>query len=131
MSSTAVDPRSLGADDLVAELARLETEVNRLQARQLDVINALDESLRRSAFELDRDWTVEEISAALRISPSWAADRLGFARELQRMPRLFELLRAGAITFMHARNAAREMLQLDQEQVDAVLDRVLERAVEQ
>ncbi|HJQ42662.1 MAG TPA: DUF222 domain-containing protein, partial [Jatrophihabitantaceae bacterium] len=82
-------------------------------------------------FELDRDWTVEEIGAALRISSGWAADRLGFARELKRMPRLFELLRAGAVTFMHARNAAREMLQLDQEQVDAVLDRVLERATEQ
>ncbi|HJQ42615.1 MAG TPA: hypothetical protein VJ831_05995, partial [Jatrophihabitantaceae bacterium] len=91
MTSAAVDPRSLGADEIVARLVASEAAVNRIHAEQLDLINALDESLRRSAFELDRDWTVEEIGAALRISSGWAADRLGFARELKRMPRLFEL----------------------------------------
>ena len=131
MTSSAVDPRALSADEQIARLVALEGEINRLYAEQLDVINAIDDTARRSRHELDKTFVAEDIAAALRVSSMTAADRLGFARELRRMPRLFDLLRCGEVTVMHARVAARQTLLLpEREQVDAFLDRVLPKAMD-
>ena len=129
--SSAVDVRSLSMGDQLDHIAALEREINRLHAAQLEAINALDESARRSPFDPDKDWVIEDLAAALRLSSMTARDRLMFAREMRRMPRLADLLSRGEVTMMHARVAARETMALQRRQVDELLDRVLARAADQ
>ena len=131
MTSADVDPRSLSMAEQLDRVAALEREINRLHAAQLDTINAVDESSRRLAFEPDKDWVIDDLAAALRLSSVTARDRLMLARETRRMPRLVMLLRRGEVTMMHVRVAARETVALSGEQVKALLDRVLERAADQ
>ena len=129
--SSAVDLRALSMSRQLTELVRVERQINALHARQLDLINAIDDSARRSRFEMDKDFIAEDVAAALRLSSLTARDRLLFAREMRRMPRLLDLLHSGDITLMHARVCVKETLPLDAAQVDALLDRVLVRATEQ
>ena len=131
MTSLVSGLRSLGADEQLDRIVALEREINRLHAEQLAAITVFDETRRRSRFEMDKDFVAVDIAAALQLSPATGSDRLAFAREVARMPRLLALLHAGEVTMMHARVAARETYRLDRAQVDAVLDRVLPRATTQ
>jgi hypothetical protein len=131
MTSLVVDPRSLSDEqrlELLVELRRVAAEV---EARTLDVFNAMDEAAQRSPFELDKDWVAEDIAATCRISSNAAGEWLLFAREMKRMPGLLAMLLRGEITVMHARAAMRQALLLSDEQVAAFVERVAADALVQ
>lgn len=131
MSSSEIGARMRAIGVQLDRIAELERRINQLHAEQLEAINAFDEATQQFPFELDKNWVADDLAAALRLSTLTAQDRLLFARELQRMPRLLELMRRGEITMMHARVATRETVGLDRQQLDAVLDRVLDEATQQ
>jgi hypothetical protein len=78
------------------------------------------------------DYTREQVGAALRLSPGTAERRLAIARTLvDRLPATLELLRAGQITYLHARKLAEAVTPFDDQTTAKIEQRVLTRAAEQ
>jgi hypothetical protein len=77
---------------------------------------------------LAKDWTVEEVAAALRLSPGSARNRLAVARFVVGQAGLLALLRAGAVTLLHVVVAQRELRHCTREQTGQVLAGVAARA---
>src|SRR5579859_7992240 len=112
----------------VQRLVELERRVNALHAEQLELIAAMAAADEASADVLARDWTVEEIAAALRLSPGAARNRVAMARFAVAAPGLVQALRHGRVSLLHVLAAERELRHCTAEQVAVVVARVVERA---
>jgi Domain of unknown function (DUF222) len=61
------------------------------------------------------DYTREQVGAAVRLSPGTAERRLSIARTLaERLPATLDRLRAGRLTYLHARKLAEAVTAFDE-----------------
>lgn len=123
----------------VDELRAAQREIARLEARQLEIRARLMRVARRQLeraetseeYEFPIRSMVAEVASALRESPRTARARMEDAASLvQRLPRVHEALREGALQMAHAREihaAADRFDDID----DARLARFEERAIEE
>jgi hypothetical protein len=114
-------------------LVSLDARMARLHAEQVRVLAALaaDPPTVSLPGGDDRNWVVEDVSCALRLSPGLARARLAEAHELARLPEAVRSLGEGAITMAHARVLADATMGLDDATAVAVQQRVMGRAAEQ
>src|SRR5579859_7426871 len=131
MSSAVAWVAGLSPARRVERLVLLEARIARLQAEQLELIAAMASADEATADPLARDWTVEEIAAALRRSPGSARNRLAVARFVVSVPVLLAALRSGAVSLLQVLAAERELRHCNGEQRVAVVERVLPRAPSQ
>jgi hypothetical protein len=120
----AFDPAELGADERVVWLAGWERQGHWLAGRAQDGLVAVG-----GAAPSADDWAREEIAAAVRLSPGAAQLRLAVARELTgRLAATGAALRAGRISYPHARALADAVADLDDPAARDVQARVLPAA---
>jgi Domain of unknown function (DUF222) len=127
-----LDPDVLSDAGRINLLVAFERHIALLQAAQQQVLASLDgRALDWSGTKLI-DYTREQVGAALRLSPGTAERRLSIARALvERLPATLDLLRAGRLTYLHARKLAEAVTPFDDQTAAKVEARVLTRAAEQ
>ena len=129
---SAVDPARIDGAARIDLLVGLERQIAWLLAAQQRVLAALDGQALSWAGEASRDFTHEQVGAALRLSPGTAAGRLAVARALSdRLPATSERLADGEITYWQARKLAEAVAPFDDETTAIIEQRVLRRAAEQ
>ena len=129
---SAVDPARIDGAARIDLLVGLERQIAWLLAAQQRVLAALDGPALSWTGEASRDFTHEQVGAALRLSPGTAAGRLAVARALSdRLPATSERLADGEITYWQARKLAEAVAPFDHETTAIIEQRVLRRAAEQ
>jgi Domain of unknown function (DUF222) len=102
-----LDPDALSDAGRIDLLVAFERHIALLQAAQQQVLASLDGRALDWPGKKIIDYTREQVGAALRLSPGTAERRLSIARTLaDRLPATLELLRAGRLTYLHARKLA-------------------------
>jgi Domain of unknown function (DUF222) len=126
---SAVDPARLDPAGRIDLLIALERQLAWLAGAQQRVLAALDGVASDWAGKESIDYAEEQVTAALRLSPGHAADRLAIARMLvDRLPATLAMLERGEITYLHARRLAEAVAGFDAATAGKVEERVLPRA---
>ncbi len=123
--SLPTDPEAL-----LDTIEACEREVALLHARQLRAMAALERA--RAGTPL-AEFAADDVSLAIRVSPSAARDRMWVARDLtRRLPRTLAALESGDLDYYRARCVVEAAARLrDDDQVAHVEARVMARAGEQ
>ncbi len=121
-----LSPDMLEVDGQLDALVAVERHIAMLQAREAELLAALDGEAATDEFT--RDW----VAAALRIPPVSMRTTMAVASDLtHRLPATLALLRTGDITQRHASDLAEATRSLTPESTAIVEATVLERAAEQ
>jgi hypothetical protein len=122
-----VDPAGLSHDERLDLLERIEHARSAIDAQaQLTLVALAREG---DAEQRSKEWVREEVACVLSLAPVTAAARLHDAVDLVgRLPRTFDRLVDGSITFLHARSLLEAVRDLDDATVAKVEARVLPRA---
>ncbi len=121
-----LSPDMLEVDGQLDALVAVQRHIGMLQAREAELLAALDGEAATDEFT--RDW----VAAAVRIPPVSMRNRMATAADLtHRLPATLELLRSGGITARHATDLADATRSLTPESTAVVEATVLERAAEQ
>jgi Domain of unknown function (DUF222)/HNH endonuclease len=127
-----LDPDAVSDAGRIDLLVAFERHIALQQAAQQQVLASLDGRALDWSGKKIIDYTREQVGAALRLSPGTAEQRLAIARTLvDRLPATLELLRAGQITYLHARKLAEAVTTFDDQTTAKIEQRVLTRAAEQ
>ena len=129
---SVIDPAKVDGVAQIDLLVAYERQIAWLHAAQQRVLAELDGSALDWTGKQSVDYTQEQVGAALRLSPGYAADRLAVGRTLvDRLPATMALLESGQITYLHARKLAEAVVSFDAKPTGEIEDRALRRAADQ
>jgi len=129
---SVIDPAKVDGVAQIDLLVAYERQIAWLHAAQQRVLAELDGSALDWTGKQSVDYTQEQVGAALRLSPGYAADRLAVGRTLvDRLPATMALLESGQITYLHARKLAEAVVSFDAKPTGEIEERVLGRASDQ
>lgn len=128
-----VDWQALPHAGRIDALVTLQARISALYAAQLRLLGVLatDPPTVSLPGRDDRQWVVEDVGCALRLSPGVARARLAEAAELRRLPDATRALDNGSISVEHVRALVEATQPLTDEVAAAVQSRVLDRARDQ
>jgi hypothetical protein len=127
-----VEPARLSHDGRVEAVAALERQKAWLEARQVQLLAALDaEPSDPHDLDTDKRWVQEELATRLHISPGSAGYRLDQARALAQRRATLRLLHTGVIGPRHTRLLLDALRHLAPVTGETIEQRVLAKAGEQ
>ena len=123
-----LDPERLDAECRVLLLRAWERQAAWVAGREQPVLAAVGDASFGPGLDPDRDWAVEEVAAALRLSSGTARRRVDIARSLRdRLPLTAAALADGTLSYYHATAVVEATEALTDPQARQVEERVARR----